>query len=101
MTTARKPALRTTGEPTITEGSAERRLWQAVLESARHELWNDHAYGRRPSEVPAWLASEQMQPGAFAWICEFLDLDPDAVRRVFQTPPEPNAVIPRRPMPTR
>lgn len=91
MTTARKPALRTQAEPTITEGAAERRLWGAVLESVRHELWSE-----QPDKAREYLDSRHFGPGSFLWVCEFLDLDPDAVRRVFARRPELKPTDPRR-----
>lgn len=51
----------------------ERRLLCAMLEAA----WSD------PLLDPAWLASDAMRPMSFAWICEALGLDVEAVRKVW------------------
>lgn len=31
-----------------------------------------------------WVASEAKDKGSFRWVCDFLDLEPDAVRRAMK-----------------
>ena len=65
----------------------EKKLWSAVLEDAFHCCVNGHVSAessrvRKQEEIrsaKAWFLSEETDIGAFIWICEKLDLDPNEI----------------------
>lgn len=77
--TPRAP-IRTTGDvPDL--GPKERALWAAVLEAAVQDIRRDlYRKDRERDADRAWFGSETVRPGAFVWICELMNLDPDAIR---------------------
>ena len=64
----------------------EQKLWSNVLLQALTDL-----SGREPLAKSArrWFSSKEESIGSFAWVCNHLSLDPDAVReRVLQSIPQ-------------
>jgi hypothetical protein len=72
------------------------RVWAAVLEQAKKDAVSGpeafETRGMAPYTAEAfragvqdaardWIADELNEPRSFVWVCEQLDLDPDAVRR--------------------
>jgi len=55
---------------------SEKDLWRAVLLQAIDDLTGSHA-----ARAKSWLLSEASALASFHWICNSLNLDPEAVRR--------------------
>jgi hypothetical protein len=83
----REPYRTDTLPPTL--AGKERALWVAVLEAARDELHSDATPAKDRESLRAWFASEEVVCQSYAWICEVLGLDPDAVRVAYATPAKP------------
>ena len=54
-----------------------RRLWAAVLEQAFED-----AQARGLEDAKKWFISEKSEVGSFLWICDALDIDPQALRTI-------------------
>jgi len=89
----RHEPYRTANAPAGLVGLPEWKLWAAVLETALDDVYGlsalrSHTTAARERETKgrlpalAWFADEQNSVGTFHWICDVLDLDPNAVRRI-------------------
>lgn len=72
--------------------SPDRALWVAVLEAWWADRWTTTQWPTGARQLAndrdrEWLHSADRRPGAFLWICEVLDCDPDQVRDALLTPP--------------
>lgn len=68
--------------------TAEKALWGHVLTEALkkyHQCQQEESPLARDArrELELWLESDSEERGAFVFICDFLDLEPTAVRRAF------------------
>ena len=60
--------------------NAERDLWIAVFYQALKDLTlSETTYER---DARAWFLSCNQNAGSFIWVCQYLGIDPSAVRRV-------------------
>lgn len=83
-------ATRDTAEPgcpgavRLRELCACRELWLAVMLDAirgyRRAVLRHGREAAAYTEDGQWLASDELEVGAFAWVCEILKADPEAVR---------------------
>lgn len=97
--TKRREPYRTSFEPAVALDDGVRRLWAAVLDHA----WTTVSLRRGSDEerrhLREWVQAERTTPGAFAWICALLELDPDPLRRRFLHPPRRTSPFARTPAP--
>jgi hypothetical protein len=62
--------------------SSERHLWAAVLGLAFDDLRDKRTGTACLQTTRLWLASNISEPGSFLWICDYLELDAESIRRV-------------------
>lgn len=71
----------------------DRALWAAVLEGWWADRWTTTstktgARWRDREQDEAWLMSDVVTVGSFAWICELFECDPDTLRQALLIPPK-------------
>lgn len=92
-TTPRRVPIWSTGELQSSVDLQIRKLCIAVLESAIDDMrvrsWTKpsrSANTANPDLERDWIASYDVRPMSFSWICQVLDLDADAVRNQLLSP---------------
>lgn len=83
----------TDGEARHSTSTPERKLWAAVLEGCRDDLRLAASVKASPSINTAnaerereWLCSPSFVPQSFLWVCDVLDLEPEATRELLLCP---------------
>lgn len=72
--------------------------WAGVLERrfvAASQSEDTYAEGARAAHrgAVAWIKDDSMVKGSFRWVCDALDLEPDAVRRAMFAKVEDKAAL--------
>lgn len=85
--TPRRVPIWATGEPCSPVDLQIRKLCIATLESAINDLRvtattriSRSANNPNPDIEREWLSSDMIRPMSFVWLCQVLDLEPDATR---------------------
>ncbi len=59
-------------------------LWAAVFAQGCHDAAEDYFRQDRQGSGIRWFWSDETHPGAFIWLCDLFDRDPDAARSQIQ-----------------